>query len=492
MEIAETELKKAFKKGNDFISLYDTPKKCYRLLGLNDGDNPEKVKKAHRKLCLKYHPDKHPDDPKKANGLLKIINYARGKIDRSFENNKNTMCINVWNTLCEIMARGSIGTLIEMLTKIQNKQKDIYIFLLSGEKLNVFLSIYVELSKNPDKVEEDQKEKLRNFIIPFIEKKIVQEYDNFYSQEGLCLQDIVYHFAVYETPSGIKHICDNLNKEGAELIFKHISSDKFSYANMQDKNSLSNIARLLFYTSCNEQKFKEKVEGIENIDIEKIEKQTLEEKLNSFVKDEKCSDFPHIFFVLVNFLNVTQSKEKKIVLKEYLQRLINKKPETKQGIQEYLYKECMSIFALHKLPDLPNPLQYQAQQQQQPQQHEEESINIDGDKSSKIFRVLYDNRGKMGFPIVLVLTSLAIAAFSLKGRDLNLVNIGIACLVGLFVAGFGGVAGYIYDKKQNADLWPKDDLKHKNKCSLNECQPETSTQIVCDEVLYKKSTDIKI
>ncbi len=51
-------------------------KNPYEVLGISKDATQEEIKKAYRKLALKWHPDKHPDDSKAAEEKFKEINSA--------------------------------------------------------------------------------------------------------------------------------------------------------------------------------------------------------------------------------------------------------------------------------------------------------------------------------------------------------------------------------------------------------------------------------
>jgi len=40
-----------------------TQAECYSVLGLDEGASEEEVRKSYKKLALRTHPDKNPNDP---------------------------------------------------------------------------------------------------------------------------------------------------------------------------------------------------------------------------------------------------------------------------------------------------------------------------------------------------------------------------------------------------------------------------------------------
>ncbi|KAI9500198.1 DnaJ domain-containing protein, partial [Coemansia spiralis] len=48
----------------------------YEILGLSSSASPEEIKKAYRKLSLKWHPDKNPENKEVAEEKFKLLAEA--------------------------------------------------------------------------------------------------------------------------------------------------------------------------------------------------------------------------------------------------------------------------------------------------------------------------------------------------------------------------------------------------------------------------------
>lgn len=60
---------------NDVSRLSRSGNSLYELLDLPKNSTPDELKKKYRRLALKYHPDKNPDNPE-AEDMFKKINQA--------------------------------------------------------------------------------------------------------------------------------------------------------------------------------------------------------------------------------------------------------------------------------------------------------------------------------------------------------------------------------------------------------------------------------
>lgn len=72
-------------------------KNYYKILGLSENATPEEVKAAYRKLAMKYHPDRNPDD-KDATKKLQEINEAYEVLSDPAKRRTYDLYGSIWET----------------------------------------------------------------------------------------------------------------------------------------------------------------------------------------------------------------------------------------------------------------------------------------------------------------------------------------------------------------------------------------------------------
>ncbi len=84
-------------------------KDYYKILGVDKKASQEEIKKAYRKLAVKYHPDKNPGD-KEAENMFKLINEANEVLGDPEKRKKYDTLGENWNTYQHQQRSGQPGS----------------------------------------------------------------------------------------------------------------------------------------------------------------------------------------------------------------------------------------------------------------------------------------------------------------------------------------------------------------------------------------------
>lgn len=109
----------------------------YEVLGVSKDASDAEIKKAFKKLALKYHPDRNPDDPKAAEEKFKEINEAYSS------------CLirkNAPSTTSSVRQPSRMGTLpVPVLVLVRAASEDLAALAVSARAVRASVALKISL-----------------------------------------------------------------------------------------------------------------------------------------------------------------------------------------------------------------------------------------------------------------------------------------------------------------------------------------------------------
>ena len=215
--------------------------KLYEILGINKNSSEEEIKKAYKKMAMKWHPDRNPGNSKEAEEKFMEINNAYKIL--SNKNKQKYMKDDIFENFFKYINKNKSKKIIKEINinledLYEGKQKKIKItrFNINGEKQVLLIPINIKRgSKNGDKIlfkgigNEYIGKKTEDIIFIIKEEKhplFRRENNNLILDIQITLKDIMEKSKIeYYTLDKIKmeFICDSnlINNWNVQQIIKN-------------------------------------------------------------------------------------------------------------------------------------------------------------------------------------------------------------------------------------------------------------------------------
>lgn len=282
-------------------------KEALQILGLKSNFTKEELKKAHRRLSFKYHPDRNkaPEATKK----MKEVNVAYNILAISLEENQNGIDLNTYKEikvtkLEEILTFDLSQVDKEMSSEIKNIIIDMQYTLVVFKHMTVFKdkqSIDIEFAYAIQKIKNYFKEWKNQF------------YKEFYIDENEVRENINYDCNVKEFYDNLLKIKEKYSKE--TKIKKQLEEETNKYKNYAGYEKLEILIEICIKNTLFNIK-KNKFQNIEQ-EIQKMHQQITTEVFEAYYTlKRKITELD----VIVDAINDEKIKNKYTTLKEKFQQ----------------------------------------------------------------------------------------------------------------------------------------------------------------------------